>query len=217
MPRHPLEIHCTQDGCAAMVVGPLPREWMADADTGDVLCPQHKAQAVWFDDRATTPAVSAERIRAAVREAVLYHRGISGDDAARIADRVVTSLGAPTVDPALCLRLAAECSEDDARMSLAPWRACADVLYSDSEAEGTTELARFSGEAMEMEDHAIARVRNNLAAIIAQLRAAAGVATSIDRIDQGAGAPTAILRETSDPQRPGLIGDETLPIGRGRR
>lgn len=42
---------------------------------------------------------------------------------------------------------------------------------------------------------------------------------AIDGIDQGANAPAAVLRETSDPARPGLIGDETLdiaPTERGR-
>ncbi len=43
---HAVEIHCTQEGCAAMAIGPLPAEWFGDAETGDVLCPQHKWRAV---------------------------------------------------------------------------------------------------------------------------------------------------------------------------
>ena len=172
---HAIEIHCTHDDCAAVVVGPLPEEWLADPDTGDVLCPQCRAEAVWFGERTAA------------------------------------------VDPVACLRLAAECTEDDARMSPAPWTVESDVLYSDSKEDGTIPLAEFCGEAMIEDDAAVARVRNSLPAIIAQLRAAAGV-NSLDGIDQGSSVPTAVLRETSDPQRPGLIGDETLPMRpRGRR
>jgi hypothetical protein len=46
---HSVEIHCTHEGCAATIMGPLLEEWMADPDTGDVLCPQHRQQAVWLE------------------------------------------------------------------------------------------------------------------------------------------------------------------------
>jgi hypothetical protein len=120
---------------------------------------------------------------------------------------------APAIDPALCRRLAMECSEDDARMSPAPWTVEADVVHSDGDG-----IAEFTGEAMIEDDIAVARVRNNLAAIAAQLLAAAGLAAApLDGIDQGAPEPA---DEISLPVLPMRIGaDDTLdldPTGEGR-
>lgn len=78
-----------------------------------------------------------------------------------------------TADPDLMLRLAKEAAEDDARMSPDPWIAENDVLYSDTEADGTIQLAEFSGEALIEEDVAVARQRNNLRQMAEQLRLAA--------------------------------------------
>lgn len=46
-PRHPVPRHCTQEGCAAVLYGPPPPEWLVRGR--DILCPQHKAGAVWLD------------------------------------------------------------------------------------------------------------------------------------------------------------------------
>lgn len=90
---------------------------------------------------------------------------------------------AAKVDPAICRRLAAECREDDERMSPVPWICEHAVLYSDSTEEGTIQLAEFTGEAMEFDDVAIARTRNNLPAIAAQLTAAAEQAERFAAVD----------------------------------
>jgi len=44
-PTHAIELRCTRDGCAAMHLGPLLPEWHADPATGELLCPQHVADA----------------------------------------------------------------------------------------------------------------------------------------------------------------------------
>lgn len=46
---HSIDLLCTQDECTARGRGPLPYGWLADAETGDVLCPIHAAKAAWFD------------------------------------------------------------------------------------------------------------------------------------------------------------------------
>lgn len=49
--KKPTEHHCTQDGCAAVVYGALPKVWLRRGK--DLLCPQHVGQAVWFVAEAT--------------------------------------------------------------------------------------------------------------------------------------------------------------------
>lgn len=46
---HDIDLLCTHDECTARGRGPLPWGWLADAETGDVLCPIHAASAVWLD------------------------------------------------------------------------------------------------------------------------------------------------------------------------
>lgn len=194
---HALELHCTQDGCAAMVIGPLPEEWLADEETGDVLCPQHRAEAVWYCPdadgalRSECPVHTgsihggeAEELRAGIEKLIeRYRRGeVPGLALQRLLDRV------------------------DARDSLGYLERQDDLVHGIvRRLHETSELATL-GLAVPMR-----LVRQD---VFDELLAAIGIA--LDGVDQSAPAvPAAVLRETSL----GLIGDETLdldPTGEGR-
>jgi hypothetical protein len=75
-------------------------------------------------------------------------------------------------NPAEVERLIAEAREDDARMTNGPWHgdSVAGILFGDGNHEdGSIELAHMDGEAKEFDPVAIARTRNNLAAMVDQL------------------------------------------------
>jgi len=76
------------------------------------------------------------------------------------------------LDPALCARLVSDAKEDDRRMTPSPWICEADQLYHHSEEDGTILIASFQGDACVDDDAAIARTRNNLRDLAAQLEAA---------------------------------------------
>jgi hypothetical protein len=89
-------------------------------------------------------------------------------------------------------RIIRECREDDARMTPGPWVTNADILYHESEDDGTIALANFLGESMDCEDVAVARVRNNLPAIISTLN---GLLFEVDRLAADAERLRADLKE----------------------
>lgn len=117
-PTHAIELRCTVDGCAAFRLGPLPPEWHADPETGELLCPQH------------------------------------------VVDRAMLEPEEP----------------------------------EEPEEESDTQLE---------DDDAISPPLDTLGPEIA---------ASLDGIDQGTHAPAAVLRETNDPARPGMI--DVKPRGR---
>lgn len=45
-PDYSKATRCTQEGCAAVIYGPLPKVWLRKGK--DLLCPQDAAKAVWF-------------------------------------------------------------------------------------------------------------------------------------------------------------------------
>lgn len=192
---HALDLHCTQDGCAAVVVGPLPEEWLADPDTGDVLCPQCRAQAVWLR-------------RAESRECPVHTGSIHGGEAEELRAGIEALTDRYHDGAVPRLELIQLLDRVDARDSFAF------LERSDDEIDTLRWLRQLTAEFA-----ATNTERSGKAAALLDRMIASLASSPLDGVDQGDAAPTAVLRETSASDRPGLIGDETLdldPTGEGR-
>ncbi len=169
-------------------------------------------------------STDADVVRAAIRTvgdspsglSFLLRGGISDRDATKAHEALAAAWNARTaprpgpvtaaaLDPALCRKLVAECSEDDQRMTRAPWS----KVGSDAQIMGDLlVVGRTSGEGDDADDQqhangdAIARARNNLPAISAQLTAAAEMAERtaeirrrVTRLSLAAGLPREVWSE----------------------